>query len=46
MLTSIFAENHNYTASNCPLRQPIQGHCKERQRHENPDKRQGGNGLP
>ena len=46
MLTCIFAKNRNCTASNHPLRRPIQGHRKEREGHENPDKRQGGNGLP
>ena len=44
MLT--FVKNRNCTASDLPLRQPIQGHRKERQSHENPAKRQGGNGLP
>ena len=41
MLTCIFAKNRNCTASNRPLRRPIQGHRKERQSHENPYKRQG-----
>ena len=38
MLTCFFAMNHNCTDSNRPLRRPIQGHRKERQSHENPDK--------
>ena len=33
-----FAKNRNCTASNRPLRRPIQGHRKERHSHENPDK--------
>ena len=39
-----FVKNRNCTVSNRPLRRPIQGHHKERQCRENPDKRQGGNG--
>ena len=45
MLACIFAKNRDSTASDRPLRRTIQGHRYERQSHENPDKRQGGNGL-
>ena len=45
MHTCILATNSNCAASDRPLRRPIKGCREEWQSHENPDEKQGRNGL-